>query len=375
MHFRDIIGQEEVKARLIKSANEGVMPHAQLFGGPEGVGKFPLALAYAQYINCQNRQEHDSCGECPSCVKYNHLVHPDLHFVFPVVKKAAKKKEISDDYINEWREFIKEHNYYFSYNQWLEYIDAENSQGNILVKESEEIIRKLNLRIYEARYKVMLIWLPEKMRVETANKLLKILEEPSDDTVFILVSDTPDNIITTIQSRCQRINIHGIEKQDIIHSLESSYNLQPKDAENVAHLANGSYLKALETISLDEQHKFFFDLFMQMMRASYARNIKQIKAIGTTLAGIGREGQKGYLIYCQRMIREYFISNLKKAEMVYLTHYEVDFGVRFASFVNEKNITGLMDELALAERHIEQNVNPRMVFFDLCLKITMLIKQ
>lgn len=375
MFFKDIIGQKEVKARLIKSAKEGVIPHAQLFCGPEGVGKFPLALAYAQYLNCENPQEEDSCGVCPSCVKYNHLVHPDLHFVFPVVKKAAKKKEVSDDYINEWREFIKEHNYYFSYNQWLEYIDAENSQGNILVKESEEIIRKLNLRIYEARYKVMMIWLPEKMRVETANKLLKILEEPSSDTVFMLVSDVPDNIITTIQSRCQRINIHGIDKAEIVNSLTTNYHLQAQDADNVAHLANGSYLKALETISLDKEHKFFFDLFMQMMRASYARNIKQIKAIGIALAAIGREGQKGFLIYSQRMIREYFVSNMKNPDMVYLTQYEADFGIRFAAFVNERNIIGLMNELALAERHIEQNVNAKMVFFDLCLKITMLIKQ
>lgn len=364
-----------MKARLIKSAAEGIIPHAQLFSGPEGVGKFPLTLAYAQYLNCENPREDDSCGECASCVKYNHLVHPDLHFVFPVVKKAAKKKEVSDDYINEWREFIKEHNYYFSYNQWLEYIDAENSQGQIYVKESEEIIRKLNLRIYEARYKVMMIWLPEKMNDATANKLLKILEEPSPDTVFLLVSDAPDNIITTIQSRCQRINIHGIAKEDIVGALQSAYKLQDADAVNVAHLANGSYLKALQTISLDKDHKIFFELFMQMMRASYARNIKQIKTIGTALAAIGREGQKGFLVYCQRMIREYFVSNMQNPEMVYLAQYESDFGTRFAPFVNEKNIIGLMDELALAERHIEQNVNARMVFFDLCLKITMLIKQ
>jgi DNA polymerase-3 subunit delta' len=374
LFFKDIIGQNEVKERLISSAGKGIIPHAQLFCGQEGIGKFPLALAYAQYLNCENPSQTDSCGKCPSCVKYNHLAHPDLHFVFPIIKKAAKKKEVCDDYITEWREFIKQ-NCYFNLSQWLDYIDAENSQGLIYAKESEEIIRKLSLRIYEAKYKVMIIWLPEKMHESCANKLLKIIEEPTDNTIFLLVSDIPDNIITTIQSRCQRVNIHGVKEKDITQALESAYNITPEDAASVAHLANGSYLKAMETISLNEEHKFFFNLFIQMMRASYARNIKEIKAIGNEIAGVGRENQKGFLKYCQRMIREYFISNMSQPEMIYLAQDEANFGTRFAPFINERNIMGFMDELALAERHIEQNVNAKMVFFDLCLKITMLIKQ
>ncbi|MDR2956003.1 MAG: DNA polymerase III subunit delta' [Prevotella sp.] len=374
MFFKDIIGQSEVKERLIRTAKEGFIPHAQLFCGPEGIGKFPLALAYAQYLNCEDPSENDSCGKCASCVKYNHLAHPDLHFVFPIVKKAAKKKEVCDDYIAEWREFIKK-NPYFNLGQWLDNIEAENSQGLIYAKESEEIIRKLSLRIYEAKYKIMIIWLPEKMHESCANKLLKIIEEPTDNTVFLLVSDVPDNIITTIQSRCQRINIHGVSESDIKQSLESEYNITPEDAASVAHLSKGSYLKALETISLNEEHKFFFELFVKMMRASYARNIKEIKTIGNELGGVGRENQKSFLIYAQRMIREYFVSNMSQPEMVYLAQDEANFGTRFAPFVNERNIIGLMNELALAERHIEQNVNAKMVFFDLCLKITMLIKQ
>lgn len=374
MFFKDIIGQNEVKERLISSAGKGIIPHAQLFCGQEGVGKFPLALAYAQYLNCENPSETDSCGKCPSCVKYNHLAHPDLHFVFPIIKKAAKKKEVCDDYITEWREFIKQSSY-FNLSQWLDHIDAENSQGLIYAKESEEIIRKLSLRIYEAKYKVMIIWLPEKMHESCANKLLKIIEEPTENTIFLLVSDIPDNIITTIQSRCQRVNIHGVKETDITEALKSTYNISPEDAANVAHLANGNYLKAIETISLNEEHKFFFNLFIQMMRASYARNIKEIKAIGNEIAGVGRENQKGFLKYCQRMIREYFVSNMSQPEMIYLAQDEANFGTRFAPFINERNIIGFMNELALAERHIEQNVNAKMVFFDLCLKITMLIKQ
>ncbi|MFR0678610.1 ATP-binding protein [Dysgonomonas mossii] len=375
MFFKDIVGQSEVKERLVTSARKGLIPHAQLFCGPEGVGKFPLALAYAQYLNCENPTDNDSCGKCASCVKYAHLTHPDLHFVFPIVKKAAKKKEVCDDYIADWREFVKQHNYYFNLTQWLDHIDAENSQGLIYAKESEEILRKLSLRIYEAKYKIMIIWLPEKMHESCANKLLKIIEEPTDNTIFLLVSDTPDNIITTIQSRCQRINVHGVAECDIVQALESEYNILSDDATIVAHLSKGSYLKAVETISLNEEHKFFFNLFVQMMRASYARNIKEIKTIGNELAAIGRENQKSFLIYSQRMVREYFVSNLHQPEITYLAQDEANFGIRFAPFINERNIVGFMDELALAERHIEQNVNAKMVFFDLCLKITMLIKQ
>lgn len=373
MQFKDIIGLSDIKKRLIKSAQEGFIPHAQLFCGPEGVGKLSLAMAYAQYLNCANPSDEDACGVCPSCVKYNHLAHPDLHFVYPIVKKATKKKEVCDDYIADWREFVKK-SHYFTLSQWLANIEADNSQGLIYAKESEEIIRKLSLRIYEARYKVMIIWLPEKMHESCANKLLKIIEEPSDNTIFLLVSNTPDAVITTIQSRCQRINIHAVDEKDIKQALESVYNIQPDDAANVAHLSKGSYQKALETISLNEEHKFFFGLFVEMMRASYARDIKKIKAIGNEIAAIGRERQKNFLVYAQRMVREYFVSNLNEPDMVYLAKDEANFGIRFAPFINERNVIGFMDELGLAERHIEQNVNAKMVFFDLCLKITMLIK-
>jgi len=370
--FRDIIGQKQTKELLVNSVKKGIVPHARLFGGPSGVGKLAIAIAYAQYLNCLAPSNDEPCGKCSSCVKYNRLAHPDLHFVFPIVKKD--KKEICDDYINEWRELVSG-NRYFGLNQWLQHIDADNAQGIIYSRESEEIIRKLSLRIYEAKFKVMIIWMPEKMNESCANKLLKILEEPYDKTVFILVSDNPDQIITTIQSRCQRLNIPNLSKTDIIEALESDYNISPEDASTVAHIANGSYLKAIETISLNEENKFFFSLFVQMMRSSYARSIKDIKNIANDIAGVGRERQKNFLTYCQRMIREYFVSNLRCPEMVYLNQEESNFGTRFAPFINERNIIDFMDELGLAERHIEQNVNAKMVFFDLCLKITMLIKR
>ncbi|MDR1810592.1 MAG: DNA polymerase III subunit delta' [Prevotella sp.] len=376
MFFRDIIGQNDIKSRLLSSVNEGFIPHAQLFCGPEGVGKLPLALAYAQYLNCTDRQDGDSCGKCPSCVKYGHLAHPDLHFVFPTVKKEKEKSPpVCDDYIAEWREFFGQ-NAYFNLRQWLAHIGAENAQGLIYERESEEIIRKLSLKIYEAKYKTMLIWMPEKMNRECANKLLKIIEEPTPDTVFLLVSDNPDNIIGTIQSRSQRVNIRGVADEDIIAALEQKYSITPQDAALVAHIARGSYLKAMELVSLDKENKAFFNLFSRLMRAAIApKGAKVKKAISDEIAQIGRESQKAFLGYAQRLVREYFVSNLNRPDMVYLNNEEAQFGVRFAPYVNERNITGFMDEFALAERHIEQNVNPKMVFLDLCLKVTMLFKK
>lgn len=372
--FKDIVGQNEIKERLISSVKQDKVAHAQLFCGPEGVGKLPLAIAYAQYLNCLHPTDTDACGKCPSCTKYSHLAHPDLHFVFPIVQKKQQKKEVCDDYIDEWRQFIKK-NPYCNLSQWLAFIDAENSQGLIYAKESNEIIRKLSLKTYEAKYKVMIIWLPERMNEECANKILKIIEEPYGATVFILVSDTPDKIIGTIQSRSQRINIHAVEQDAIAQSLVNDYSIAEDEAQNIAHISKGSYLKALQTISLNEEHQFFLDLFVGMMRASYARNIKQIKEIADKISTIGRERQRSFLAYAQSMVREYFVSNLQQEEMVYLAKDEANFGIRFAPFINERNIIGFMDELALAERHIEQNVNPKMVFFDLCLKNTMLLKK
>lgn len=372
--FKDIVGQEDVKKQLIASARSGKVAHAQLLCGPEGVGKLSLAIAYAQYLNCLHPTATDACGTCASCVKYEKLAHPDLHFVFPIVQKKQQKKEVCDDYMGEWREMIRQ-SPYFSLSQWLTHIDAENSQGLIYSKESNEIIRKLSLRIYEAKYKVMIIWLPERMNDECSNKLLKILEEPMGATVFLLVSNSPDKVIATILSRAQRINIHAVSQEAIVKNLISQYHIDPEEAKDVAHISRGSYLNAIQYIRLNEEHKFFLDLFVNMMRASYARNIKEIRNIADKISTIGRERQKSFLSYAQNMVREYFVSNLKQDEMVYLTREESAFGIRFAPFINEKNIIDFMDELALAERHIEQNVNAKMVFFDLCLKNTMLLKR
>lgn len=374
MFFKDVIGQEEAKQKFILEVKEGRIPHAQLLCGPEGVGKLPLALAYARYICCTNRGETDACGVCPSCVKFNKLVHPDLHFVYPVVKKKGGKDVVSDDYIAEWRKFIL-NNPYFNLNHWLNEMNAGNTQALIYAKESDEIMRKLNLKASEGGYKVMIIWLPEKMHIVCANKLLKLLEEPPARTVFLLISENPEQILQTILSRTQRFNIRKLDESAIIAALEQKYGLQPQDAINVARLANGNFIKAMETIHLSEDNKLFFELFVNLMRLSYQRKIREMKLWSEQVAALGRERQKNLLAYCQRMIRENFIYNFHNRDLVYMSAEEMNFSSRFAPFVNERNVMGIMDELSEAEIHIEQNVNPKMVFFDFALKMIVLLKQ
>lgn len=374
MYFKDIIGQEEIKSRLIQSARTGVVPHAQLFCEPEGAGAFPLALAYARYLNCAHPGETDACGKCPSCLKYDALMHPDLYFVFPMVASKEKKKEVCDDYLSEWRTFLSDRPY-FNLNSWLNYLDAENKQAIIYAKESDEIIRKLSLKAYEAKYRVLLVWLPEKMNEACANKLLKMIEEPPANTLFLLVSNAPDLIIGTIQSRSQRINIRAISTDAITGTLMSRFGLSPDDAKNVGHIANGNFIKAMEVISLGEENKLYLELFKGMMRNSWAKNVKGMKEAAELFASIGRERQKNFLSFAQRMVRENFVYRFQEPDLNYMNRDEASFSVRFSPFVNERNVYDLMMELEKAEVQISQNVNPKMIFFDLSLKITVLLKR
>ena len=373
MFFKDVIGQEEAKQCLIREAKEGKIAHARLFCGPEGIGKLPLAIAFARYLSCNNPGEKDACGVCPSCIKFNKLAHPDLHFVFPVIKKKAKDT-VSDDFISEWRELLT-HTPYFNLNIWLEEMGAENQQAQIYVKESDEIIRKLSLKSSQGGYKIMIIWLPEKMNVECSNKLLKLLEEPPSQTIFLLISEEPDLLLTTIQSRTQRLTLYGIEEECIMERLQNQYGLQEKDANSIAHQSEGNFLKALESIHLSEENKLFFDLFVNLMRLSYQRKIREMKQWSETLSAMGREKQKHFLSYCQRLVRENFIYNFQDPSLIFMNEEEQNFSKRFAPYINEKNVMGIMDELSEAQRHIEQNVNARMVFFDFSLKMIVLLVQ
>lgn len=373
-YFRDVVGQEEVKQLLMSSVRGGKMPHALLLTGAEGSGKLPLALALARYLLCQNRSADDACGTCPSCRMMDRLAHPDLHFVFPIVRKKAGKDSVCDDYLPQWREML-ERSAYVGLPQWMEKMDAGNQQPQIYVRESDEIQRKLSLKSSQGGYKVMVIWLPEKMNVECANKLLKLLEEPPAKTVFLLVSEQPDMLLATIVSRTQRISLHPLADEEIGRFLRERCGLMEEDARDIARRSSGSLLKALENIQLSEENQLCFELFVNLMRTAYRRDIRALKAWSEQVAGMGRERQKNLLEYCQRMVRESFVTNFHRPEMVYMNPGEEQFAVRFSPFINERNIFQIMALLEEAQVHVEQNVNPKMVFFDMALRMIVEMKQ
>ena len=370
--FKDVIGQEALKEKLRREVDEGHIPHAQLFCGPSGVGKLALALAYARYLCCTNRTDGEACGHCQSCKQWEQLMHPDVHFMFPIVSSEKKKKSICADYLTEWRELLI-NSPYFSYSQWLEAIDAENSQALIYAKESDEITKTLNLKPIQGDFKITIIWLPEKMNEPCANKMLKLLEEPPERTIFLLCSEEPERMLSTILSRAQRINLPRLTEIEIAEALQNKYGIEPRDSETLAHLANGSFVKALDLIHLNEDNDKYLELFISLMRLAYARRIREMKAWSEEVATLGREKQKELLTYCQRMIRESFMANFHQKQMSYMNLEEQNFTSRFAPFVNEGNAMGIMHELSEAQVHIEQNVNPRMVFFDLSLKMIVLL--
>ena len=378
MYFKDIIGQQEVIERLVKDAQAGTVPHALLFAGPEGTGKLQTAIAFARYLLCRDKGTGtDSCGQCPSCVKMDKLVHPDLHFVYPVINKSktAGRSTISDEEITTWRECVLDRQY-FGFEEWLSAIDADNKQASIFVTESESITSKLSLKSVEGGYKIMIIWHAEKMNQQCANSLLKLLEEPPAGTIFILTTDAPEQMLETILSRTQRVDFKRIPAQLIEQRLTGpGYMLDADTASKIAHLNAGSWLKAMSALRVNAESDEFLNYFMQLMRLSYGRRLKDLKIWSDNVAGGGREWQKRFLAYCQRMIRENFICNFHNPDLNYMSEQERQFSVKFAPFVNENNIIGLMDTLSDAQRDIEQNVNSKMVFFDLSLKTIMLMKQ
>ena len=382
--FSNIIGQQAIKERFIRSVREQRIPHAQLLHGVEGVGKLSLAMAYAQYICCKNKSETDSCGVCPSCVKYKQLAHPDLHFVFPVIKPPGKSTVICDDYLQDFRKMFIE-SPYFGLDDWYERIGDGAKQGMIYSNESSEIIRKLSLKTYESDYKVMIIWMPELMHESCANKLLKILEEPPAFTVFLLVSTNPDANLTTILSRTQHLKVPRLNESEIISALTSQYpDSVVDDIRNAAHVSEGSFLKARKLLNETKEMTLNYERFVEIMRKAWMvgnkkdhASLKVLKKWSEDMASadLGRERQKKFLTYAQRILRENYIFNLQQTDLNYMTDYETGFSANFSPFINERNIEDLMAEFSLAERHIEQNVNAKMVFFDLVLKVIILLKR
>jgi len=373
MFFKDVIGQEEIKSRLIRSVKEERVSHAQLFSGAEGTGKLAMAIAYAQYVSCRNRGEADSCGTCPSCHKYQKLEHPDLHFVFPVFNSPKIKNPVSDDFLKEWRKMILQ-NAYFNLSQWLTFIDAGNAQGLIYERESDNVYRKLNLKSFESEFKVMIIWLPEKMHPACSNKLLKLIEEPPSKTLFLMISENEEAIIPTIRSRAQQVKFPFIKNDSIKQALQQIVN-DEQLVEDATYLASGSYLRALEYLNPGEDESFYFTKFQEMMRFAYKKEVKQLIHWAEEMAGIGRDRQKSFFGFALRLIREYFIMNIKRPNLNFLSKEEKSWGTKFAPFINERNVISFSKEFEQGIQHISWNGNPRIVFLDTALRMVRLIRK
>ncbi|BAG83518.1 ATP-binding protein [Candidatus Azobacteroides pseudotrichonymphae] len=375
MFFRNIVGQTIIKQRLIQSVKDGFIPHAQLITGNQGTGTLILALAYIRYLYCTNRQEKDACGTCPSCQKFDKLVHPDLHFIFPIINKKRredKKEALCHDFLPEWRNFVLT-TPYADFTSWLINIGEENAQGLIYARESDDIMRKLRFKAYEADYKSVIIWLPEKMHETAASRLLKLLEEPPEKTVFLLVSEEPDKIIATICSRMQVMAVPPIADQDLFQTLQEKYDIPDQDIWHAIRLAEGSYEKATKILSSVEDNESYLNLFTTIMRNSWQKNILSIKVETDKFTSMSRAQQKKFLMYAQQMIRENFLYRLNELKINFMNHKENEFAIKFHPYVNETNVIKFMEEFSLAEQHIESNINPRMVFFDLSMKIIALL--
>jgi len=375
MNFSQIPGHKETIAKLIKSVKEERVSHAQLFSGPEGCGSLALALAYARYISCENRSDKDSCGTCKSCVKYEKMIHPDLHFVFPVIKDKKNTEPVSDTYIEQWREIVRQ-SPYFTINSWLNSIEVENAQGLIFASEAGEIIKKLSLKTYESDFKIMIIWLPEKMHPATANKLLKLIEEPPEKTLFLLVSDEPDKLLPTIISRCQILKIPGFADEEIIQFLKTKLRTDDRKASDIARVANGNIIRAIELHDNEDSSLRNLDRFKSLMRFAWKRDMLSLTSWSEEMASTGREAQKNFLSFSLRILRENLMLSLgqMKNNLVFLAGDEASFSDNFHPFINKKNIYSLTDEFNLAHSHVESNGNAKIIFLDLALKVTRLIR-
>lgn len=375
MLFEQIIGQKEVKNRLINSVNEGRISHAQLFLGEQGSGNLPLALAYAQYIMCEDKRAKDACGVCSSCIKNNKLIHPDLHFVFPTANtEKAKGKPISELFLTEWREIVLENQAYFTINQWQDKIETENKSLLIPERDSGEILKKLSLKTYESEYKVIIIWFPEKFNNDSANKLLKILEEPEPKTLFILVAHDAGQIMPTILSRTQTLKIGHIDQKDLAQALTHQFQITPQQAENISLQADGNFIAAKTLIESSEIEEQFYSLFTDWMRAAFKADVISLIGFSEEIQKIGREKQKQFIVYCLHIFRESLITNFGAANLNKTSSNETQFLVKFAPFIHGANCIEIIEIFNEAHYHIERNGNPKILFLDVSFKLTKLLR-
>lgn len=397
MKWEEVIGQAAAKERLRQMIAEGRVPHALMLCGLTGYGTLALAMAFASALLCERsgaRKRDDTpslfgdsddtpadseptaeaCGECQQCVMLRHWQHPDLHFSFPTVKPAGMNHApVSDDFMTEWHEAIERDGPYLSLDEWLTRIKTTTQQAAITADESDALSRKLSLTSAQGGYKIAIVWLAERMNDSSANKILKTLEEPTPGTVFIFVVEEPDDLLDTIRSRVQRIDVGQIVADDLAKALTTRRGIVPSSARRLARAADGSWTQALELLRPDSEPAEFLESFKRIMRDVYKRDVRDMKKWSDDMAAYGREKQKRLLAYFMRMVREAFMSNFQEPELSYMTDAEQEFVARFGRFINEANVIDINALLELALRDISQNTNQRIVFFDTALRLTMLL--
>lgn len=375
MKFSEVIGQQAVKERLIQSAMGGRVSHAQLFWGPPGSGKLALALAYAQYLQCLSPSETDSCGTCSACVKASRLTHPDIHFVYPTTTtKKVKKDPESKFFSEEWRSFVIENKGYVGLNQWYDFLGVENKQGTIFARDAAEILRRLSFKAYEGKFRVMIIWMVEKLHVSAANKLLKLLEEPPENIVFILLSEQTEQILTTIKSRAFMVKVPRIADDSISHALAEKYNQRIADVRSHALMSHGNWLEACRLMENSDDEKYNFHTAQQWMRLCFKGNVPELIDFCANIATIGRERQKSFLGFTLQLFRHSVLSNYHLSDFVRVTADELNFTEKFAPFVHPGNMLQLVELIEEGIRQIERNVAPQIMFMDISLKMIKLLR-
>ena len=376
MNLSEVIGQEAVKERLINMVNEGRLPHALLFCGPQGVGKMALAMAFASYLLAG-----DETNEPTSPIVSNaramlrNWEHPDLHFSYPTIKLPSMSSDhqpISNDFAKEWHTLIMKGTY-FTMNQWMKQMEATTQQAIITGAESDELSRILSLKSSQGGYKVSIIWLPERMNLTSANKLLTLLEEPPQGTVFLMVCEEPEKLLETIRSRTQRIDLKRIDDKAIEQALVEKRGIDNDAAYRIARIAHGSWTKALDAIDVGNENREFHNMFQMLMRLCYLRNVKDLKRWSELVTGYGREKERRMLTYFQQQVRENFMFNFHKPELNYMTLEEENFAKNFARFINEANVIEINELFQRAYRDIGQNANAKIVFYDMALKLIVLL--
>ncbi len=369
MLFKEIIGQAEVKRHLVNTVRENRVSHAQLFLGPEGCGSLALAVAYAQYVNCENRQADDSCGDCASCRKYSKLIHPDLHFSYPFF--AKHKEDTAATYAEEWRKAFLG-NPYLGLEYWRHQLDAENKQANINIAEAHHIIKKLSLKAFEAEYKVLIMWLPEYLDTQ-GNALLKLIEEPPAKTLFLLVAENSDKILNTIISRTQLIKINRLDDTSISNYLVNTQHLTPEHAAEIAFISGGNVQQAIHLLA--EDTKGHFDLMIRWLRYCVTdAGTALIDVCDTELSKLGRENQKSFLLYAINMMRQVVLLKEGMSQLVHLPGAELDFAQKFSKHYRLEQIQEAIRLFEEAHYHIERNANPKILFLDLSLQLVLLYK-